>query len=122
MREIFVVGNENAVWSKGDEDGFAGALGKDAGTLVEVAFSRGVNGFVAVGFEYDIFEVGDAGAGVGKADGVGMGFGEACEFGDDAICEYAAVGFLYLVEGYDAIYLGEEMAQGFDELIFEVEG
>ena len=122
MREVFVVGNENAVGSKGDEDGFAGALGKDAGTLVEVAFSSGVYGFVAVGFEDDVFEAGDAGAGVGKADGIGMGFGEACEFGDDAICEYAAVGFLYLVEGYDTIYFGEEMAQGFDELIFEVEG
>ncbi len=120
MREVFVVGNENAVGSKGDEDGFAGALGKDAGTLVEVAFC--VNGFVAVGFEDDIFEVGDAGARVGEADGVGMRFGEFCEFGDDAICEYTAVGFLHLVEGYDAIYFGEEMVQGFDELIFEVEG
>ena len=37
--------------------------------------SNGVYGFVAVGFEDDIFEVGDAGAGVGEADGVGMGFG-----------------------------------------------
>ncbi len=122
MREVFVVGNENAVGSKGDEDGFAGVLGKNAGTLVEVALSRGVNGFVAVGFEYDIFEAGDAGARVGEADGVGMGFGELGEFGDDAICEYTAVGFLYLVEGYDAIYFGEEVVQGFDELIFEVEG
>ncbi len=119
MREIFVVGNENAVGSKGDEDGFAGALGKDAGTLVKVAFSRGVNGFVVVGFEDGIFEVGDAGAGVGEACGVGMRFGE---FGDDAVCEYTAVGFLYLVEGYDAIYLGEEVVQSFDELIFEVAG
>ena len=122
MREVFAVGNENTVGSKGEEDGFAGALGKDAGTLVEVAFSNGLNGFVAVGFEYDIFEVGDAGAGVGEACGVGMGFGEFGEFGDDAICEYAAVGFLYLVEGYDAIYFGEEVVQGFDELVFEVEG
>ena len=122
MREIFVVGNENAVGSKSDEDGFAGALGKDAGTLVEVAFFRSVNGFVAVGFEYDIFEVGDAGAGVGEACGVGMRFGEFGEFCDDAVCEYTAVGFLYLVEGYDAIYLGEEVVQSFDELIFEVEG
>ena len=122
MREVFVVGNENAVGAKGDEDGFAGALGKDAGTSVEVALSNGLNGFVAVGFEYDIFEVGDAGAGVGEAYGVGMRFGEFCEFGDDAICEHSAVGFLYLVEGYDAIYFGEEVVQGFDELIFEVEG
>ncbi len=122
MREVFVVGNENTVGSKGDEDGFAGALGKDAGTLVEVAFSHGVNGFGAVGFEDDIFEAGDAGARVGEADGVGMRFGEFCEFGNDAICEYAAVGFLYLVEGDDAIYFGEEVVQGFDELVFEVEG
>lgn len=122
MREIFVVGNENTVGSKGDEDGFAGALRKDAGTLVEVALSNGLNSFVAVGFEDDIFEAGDAGARVGEADGVGMGVGEFCEFGNDAICEYAAVGFLYLVEGYDAIYLGEEVVQGFDELIFEVAG
>ena len=122
MREVFVVGNENAVGSKGDEDGFAGALRKDAGTLVEVAFSHGVNGFVAVGFEDDVFEVGDSGAGVGEAYGVGMRLGEFCEFRDDAICEHSAVGFLHLVEGYDAIYFGEEKVQGFDELIFEVEG
>ena len=122
MGEVFVVGNKNTVGALGDEYGFAGLLGKGTGTAVKVLLAGCLNGFVAVGFEDDVFKVGDAGARVGEEDDFGMLFGYVCELGGDPVCEDAAVGFLDLVEGNDTVYLGQEMVEGVDELIFEVGG